>query len=43
VDFGGRRLDVVTEGEFIPAGSPVVAVKVEGNKITVKLLGKENK
>jgi membrane-bound serine protease (ClpP class) len=43
VDFDGRRLDVVTEGEFIPAGSPVVAVKVEGNKITVKLLGKENK
>ncbi|WP_422444136.1 NfeD family protein [Thermoanaerobacterium sp. DL9XJH110] len=43
VDFDGRRLDVVTEGEFIPAGSPVVAVKVEGSKITVRLLGKENK
>ncbi|MCH3913743.1 MAG: NfeD family protein [Acidaminococcaceae bacterium] len=35
----GERLDVVTEGEFFPAGTKIVVNKVVGNKIFVK---KEN-
>ncbi|TEB13790.1 NfeD family protein [Pelotomaculum propionicicum] len=32
----GRRLDVVTEGEFIRAGTRVRVVKVEGTRVVVK-------
>ncbi|WP_235941406.1 NfeD family protein [Paenibacillus puerhi] len=34
--FGEERLDVVTDGEFISAGSPVVITFVEGSRIVVK-------
>lgn len=33
--FGEELLDVVTEGEFIPAGEKVKVVKVEGNRIII--------
>lgn len=36
-DFSGVKLDVVSEGEFIPKGSIIVISKVEGNRIVVKL------
>jgi membrane-bound ClpP family serine protease len=34
--FGEQFVDVVTEGNFIPAGSKVQVIEVEGNKIVVK-------
>jgi len=35
-EVDGRRLDVVTEGEFIPKGRPVKVIKVEGTRVVVK-------
>lgn len=35
-DFNGVRLDVVSEGEYIPKGTTVYIDKIEGNKIVVK-------
>lgn len=35
-DFTGIRLDVVSEGEFIPKNSTVIITKIEGNRIVVK-------
>lgn len=32
----GRRLDVVTDGEYVEAGSPVVVAQVSGNRIVVE-------
>lgn len=34
--IAGRRCDVVTRGEMIVAGRPVVVVEVEGNRIVVE-------
>lgn len=34
--FGDRYVDVVTEGAYVPAGSRVQVVEVEGNRIVVK-------
>lgn len=34
-DIDGVRLDVVTEGEFLEAGTPVVVIKVEGSRVVV--------
>jgi membrane-bound serine protease (ClpP class) len=31
----GRRVDVLTEGEFVSAGSPVIVTRVEGARIFV--------
>lgn len=42
-EIDGKRLDMVTEGEFVPAGSRIKVIKVEGGKIVVKKIGKENK
>ncbi len=36
VEIDGRRLDVVTEGEFIPSDSLVQVVKVEGTRVVVR-------
>jgi membrane-bound serine protease (ClpP class) len=33
--FGDRRLDVVTEGEFVEAGAPIVVQQVAGARIVV--------
>jgi len=35
-DFSGVRLDVVSEGEYIPKGTTVYIDKIEGNRIIVK-------
>jgi membrane-bound ClpP family serine protease len=35
-DFSGKRLDVVTEGSFIPAGSRIVITRTEGRRIVVE-------
>lgn len=37
VSIDGVRLDVVTDGEFIPAGADVVVDRVEGIRVIVKL------
>ncbi len=34
--FGGRRMDVTTEGRILDAGVPVVIIKVEGARIVVR-------
>jgi len=34
--FNDERIDVVTLGDFIDAGSPVRVVRVEGNRVTVR-------
>lgn len=35
-EIDGRRMDVVTQGEYIPEGAPVVVIQVEGSRIVVK-------
>ena len=35
-DFNGVKLDVVSEGEFIPKNSRVIITKIEGNRVVVK-------
>ncbi|HOJ10795.1 MAG TPA: NfeD family protein [Clostridiales bacterium] len=35
-DFDGIKLDIVTEGEFIPKGTKIKVVKVEGIRVVVK-------
>lgn len=39
-EFDGIRLPVVTEGDFIPAGTPVQVIVVQGNRIVVATAGK---
>ena len=39
--FGDRRVDVVTEGEFIPRGTPVRVIKVEGPRVVVRAFKEE--
>jgi membrane-bound serine protease (ClpP class) len=34
----GHRLDVVSDGNYIPAGLPVEVIRVDGNRIVVKAL-----
>jgi len=34
--FGDRYIDVVTEGDFIPPGTPIQVIEVEGTRIVVK-------
>jgi membrane-bound ClpP family serine protease len=34
--FGDRFIDVVTEGDYIPSGTPIQVVEVEGTRIVVK-------
>jgi membrane-bound serine protease (ClpP class) len=34
--FGGRRVDVLTEGDFIEKGERVVILRTEGNRVFVK-------
>ena len=35
-DVGGERGDVVSDGEFIEAGAPIVVARVDGNRIVVQ-------
>ena len=34
--FNGERVDVVSDGEFIPAGQPIEVVHVDGNRVVVR-------
>ncbi len=36
VDFSGSKLDVVSEGEYIPKNTEVIIVKIEGHRVVVK-------
>ncbi|KNZ68345.1 hypothetical protein Tfer_3129 [Thermincola ferriacetica] len=38
-EFSGQRVDVVTEGGFIPAGKAVKVILVEGGRVVVRSLG----
>lgn len=38
--FNGRRIDVVSEGEFIEPGSPVEVILIEGMRVVVKEIKK---
>lgn len=42
-DFDGVKLDVVSEGEFIPALADVQVVRVEGRRIVVRQIEKTEK
>lgn len=35
-EFAGRRIDVVTQGEFLSAGTPIVIVRVQGRQVIVR-------
>ena len=34
-DIEGRRVDVLTAGDFVPAGSPIIVTRVEGSRVFV--------
>jgi membrane-bound serine protease (ClpP class) len=40
-EFDGVRVDVITDGEYIPAGSRIKVIKVEGSKVVVRKLKEE--
>ncbi|MFM8231668.1 MAG: NfeD family protein [Chthoniobacterales bacterium] len=35
-EFGGEICDARTEGEFLEAGTPVTALRVEGSEVVVE-------
>ncbi|GIX07757.1 MAG: hypothetical protein KatS3mg115_2160 [Candidatus Poribacteria bacterium] len=35
-EIGGRRYDVVTDGEYLAAGTPVRVIEVEGTRVLVR-------
>jgi len=35
-EFGGKLLDIISEGEFVTRGNPVVVVKHQGSRIVVR-------
>jgi membrane-bound serine protease (ClpP class) len=39
--FGGQRVDVLTEGDFVSAGSPIRVTRVEGARIFVQPVSEE--
>jgi membrane-bound serine protease (ClpP class) len=41
--IGGERIDVVTAGEFVPSGTPVEVVKVEGTRVVVRPCSEQTK
>ncbi|MFZ5649684.1 MAG: NfeD family protein [Bacillota bacterium] len=38
VEVFGQRMDVVTEGEFIPAGTAIEIIRVEGTRVIVRAM-----
>ncbi len=42
-DFEGIKLDVVTESEFLPQGTKITVIKVEGRRVVVRELNSINK
>jgi membrane-bound serine protease (ClpP class) len=41
-DIEGARVDVVSEGDLIEPGTPVVVIRVDGNRIVVRQITKTN-
>lgn len=35
----GKRVDVITEGSLVPQGAPIRVVRVEGNRVIVRVQG----
>jgi len=35
--FEGERVDVVSDGTFIDAGQPIEVVRIDGNRVVVRL------
>jgi membrane-bound serine protease (ClpP class) len=35
--FGERKVDVVTEGEYLPAGTWIKVIRVDGTRVIVRL------
>jgi membrane-bound serine protease (ClpP class) len=35
-DIEGERVDVVSDGEFIEPGAPIVVTRIDGNRIVVR-------
>jgi membrane-bound serine protease (ClpP class) len=35
-EIAGKRVDVVSDGEFIESGVPIMATRVDGNRIVVR-------
>ena len=42
-ELDGRKVDVVTEGEFLPVGTPVEVLRVEGTRVVVRRAGTEQR
>ena len=40
-EFDGVKLNVVSDGEYIPSGCRIVVDRVEGNRIVVRALPRE--
>lgn len=40
--FNGKTYDVMTRGEFLPAGTPIVIIEAEGNRYVVKAIKETN-
>jgi membrane-bound serine protease (ClpP class) len=40
-DIEGQFVDVVTSGDFIPAGTPIIVINVEGMRVVVRKVEKE--
>lgn len=34
--IAGRRIDVISEGDYVDAGEPIVVVRVDGNRVVVR-------
>jgi membrane-bound ClpP family serine protease len=37
-EIDGQRVDVVAEGEYVPAGTPIEVVELEGNHLVVRAI-----
>jgi membrane-bound serine protease (ClpP class) len=42
-DIDGKRVDVVSQGEWIDAGAPIDIMRVDGNRIVVRLAHDERR
>jgi membrane-bound serine protease (ClpP class) len=42
-EIDGERVDVVTEGEYVPAGTPIEVIELEGNHLVVRAVPDEGK
>ncbi len=40
-EFDGRRVDVVSDSEFLDAGHPVRVIEIEGNRVVVEAVAAE--